>query len=320
MTATRSTPSPGLFARLRQWFGRGSSVTPPTPAPAPAPTDTSQMVGVQLRVTADGLVRAAQAINTAAAQQSAGASEQAALIQTATDALEDFLSLSEQADSQARAMSLAAAQSADASERGLEAIARAISSMQDIRRQVAGIAGMILALAEYTRRIDDIITSVGEIATQSNLLALNASIEAARAGEHGRGFAVVADEVRSLAGQSNQAAAQVRGILAQIQKAMKETVEATEHGVQGVDAGVARTEEARLVLDQLASSVAASGRGIGDIYALIRQQTEGLEQIAISIDRIERLTRQNLAGTRMVETVSASLSRLADELQAMVEG
>ncbi|HLV37158.1 MAG TPA: methyl-accepting chemotaxis protein, partial [Spirillospora sp.] len=171
---------------------------------------------------------------------------------------------------------------------------------------------------ELTQRIDEIILSVSEIATQSNLLALNASIEAARAGVHGRGFAVVADEVRTLSQQSTSAAQQVRAILGEIQNAMKQSVEATQAGMQGVDNGVAMTREANTIMQSLSQSVNESFKSVKAIYDVIRQQMEDLEAIAITIERIERITQQNLASTRMVETVSAGLSHLSSELQMVV--
>lgn len=279
--------------------------------------DTNQLA-MHIRVTADGLARATQAINEVTTQQSNGAAEQAEAIIQTNDLLENFLSLSEQIREQARSVTLMAGHTAEFSNKGQRAIQQAIAGMSEIRTQVAAIAQTIIQLSQLTRRIDEIITSVSEIATQSNLLALNASIEAARAGAHGRGFAVVADEVRSLSQQSTSAARQVRAILSEIQHAMKETVEATQVGTQGVDAGVAMTQEADQVMQHLAHNVSESYQSVKSIYEVIRQQMEDLEQIAISMERIERITQQNLTSTRMVETVSHNLKHLSSELQAAV--
>jgi methyl-accepting chemotaxis protein len=71
------------------------------------------------------------------------------------------------------------------------------AGMQAIREQMEHIAGSILALSEQSRAIGDIISSVDDIAEQSNLLSVNAAIEAAKAGEQGKGFAVVAREVKT---------------------------------------------------------------------------------------------------------------------------
>jgi methyl-accepting chemotaxis protein len=281
------------------------------------PFDLEQMVE-QLSGTADSLAHAVKAINDVTTQQSIGASEQADLITRTNTLLSDFLDLSERVQEQARALTGVAKQATDTSENGQAAIRQAIDGISKIRDQVMAIANTILALAQYTQRIDDIIASVSEIATQSNLLALNASIEAARAGAHGRGFAVVADEVRTLSQGSTQAAKQVRAILGEIQSAMKESIRATEEGLGGVDAGVTMTQQADSVMVQLAENISSSFKAVNRIYDIIRQQVDGLEEIAISMERIDRITQKNLSSTRAVEVVALELTRVATDLQITV--
>lgn len=296
-------------------FGGGTSAYR-VDQPVPSAQPDSDSLSMQIRVTADGLARAIQAINEVTSQQANGAAEQASEISKTNDLLDNFLKLSDQIREQARSVTLMAGNTAEFSQKGRSAIEQAIAGMNEIRTQVTAIAQTIIKLGQLTRRIDEIILSVSEIATQSNLLALNASIEAARAGTHGRGFAVVADEVRSLSQQSTSAAKQVRGILNEIQRAMRDTIEATQVGTQGVDVGVTLTQEANDVMIHLSSSVSDSYRSVKAIYDVIRQQMDDLEQIAIGMERIERITQQNVTSTRMVETVSTNLTRLSAELQA----
>lgn len=274
-----------------------------------------QEIIMQISVTADSLTRATDAINQVVLQLAAGASEQADAIHMTNTRLDTFLKLSQEIREQARSVTLMAGQAAEFSTKGQGAIEQAISGIEAVRAQVSDIATTIVRLGELTRRIDEIIMSVSEIATQSNLLALNASIEAARAGVHGRGFAVVADEVRALSQQSTAAATQVRAILGEIQNAMKQTVEATQSGLNGVDAGSIRTREAHDIMQSLSLSVGESFRSVKAIYEVIRQQMEDLDEIAISIERIERITQQNLASMRTVEMVSSNLGHLSAELQ-----
>lgn len=275
-------------------------------------------IALRLGVTVDGLVRASYAINDVTSQQSESAAEQAGVISLTNTHIDDFLNLSERISTQVRSVTQTAEQAVSIAQNGQETLQQSIQSMDDISVQVEAIGATIVTLAKLTRRIDEIITSVSEIATQSNLLALNASIEAARAGVHGRGFAVVADEVRSLSQQSTQAAAQVRVILMEIQKAMRETVRATQVGVENAQTGVSHTREVRTVMEQLTVNITSSRDAVRDIYKVIQQQAEGMEEIAISMDRIERITQASLASTRLVETVSANLKRLAADLHDTV--
>jgi len=273
----------------------------------------------RIHVTADGLVRSTHAMTEVTVQQVEGAHEQATVLKQTNQMMNEFLALSEKVSEQVRSVTRVAQEAAEVSEEGQTSIRGAIQGMHNIREEVTAIATKIVQLAQLTRRIDEIITSVSEIATQSNLLALNASIEAARAGIYGRGFAIVAEEVRSLSQQSTSAAHQVQVILAEIQDAVQQTISATQSGLEEVNKGVDRTQQADETMLQLATSVTQSNNSVQDIYKVIRQQADGLEEIAINMERVDRITEQNLTSTRTVEMVITNLNRLADDLQNAIE-
>lgn len=285
--------------------------------PAEATTQIAPVRSLSDRITAtvDGMIKAAQAIQETARQQSGGVVEQVEVIETTNERLDSFLSLAEQVSESARAMTKIAQQAEAISQGGQAALEQALERTHAIRAQVEIIGEMIVKLAQLTRRIDTIITSVSEIATQSNLLALNASIEAARAGVHGRGFAIVAEEVRSLSRQSTEAAKQVRAILAEIQNAVRETVEATETGTVQVDLGAKVTQDADAIMRQLAESVTLSYQAIRSVSTSIHDQTYSMETLVIEMERINRIAQENAANTRVIEQVSTNLLSLADDLR-----
>jgi len=139
------------------------------------------------------------------------------------------------------------------------------------------IAENILSLSERSQQIVDIIATVNDLAQQSNFLALNASIEAAKAGEHGKGFAVVAMEVRNLAEQSQQATAQIKNILSEIQSTMNSAVLVTENGTQKVTDGVSLIQKTGDVINQLAEVVNQGASSARQISASANQQSLGVD-------------------------------------------
>lgn len=286
--------------------------------PVTIPTSGSA-VADRIRYTVDGMVKAAQAIKEMTGQQITGANEQVDVIHMNNQLLETFLALAERAGQYTRTMTRSAQEAETLSQTGEVALGQAVIRMNEIRTQVNAIGQTIVTLAQLTRSIDTIISSVSEIATQSNLLALNASIEAARAGVHGRGFAVVADEVRTLARQSTEAAKQVRLILAEIQAAVKETISAAEAGSEQVSLGTKETRDANEAMQKLAENVQLSYQIIKTIADIVREQTDGMEAVAIDMERLDRITQQHLVSTRVVEQVSQNLLRLADDLEGIVD-
>ena len=251
-----------------------------------------QNILAQIHEAGKDLRAGAAEILAAATQQAAGASEQSAAISQTTVTVDEVKTISEQATQRAQEVANASQHTVDVSRDGQQAISDTITTMARIEERVESIAENILALSEQTQQIGEIIATVGDIATQSNMLALNASVEAARAGEHGKGFAVVAAEVRNLAEQSRQATAQVREILLDIQGGINATVMATEEGIKVVDGGMQLAAGTATSIEQLASVIDESAQAAMQMVAGGQQQASGVEQISLAMQNINQATQQ----------------------------
>jgi methyl-accepting chemotaxis protein len=282
-------------------------------------TASLQRMIVQNRDAANDLGSAAAEILAATTQQVAGANEQSAALSQTTITVDEVKTIAEQSVVRAQEVANAAQRTVEISRTGQQAVQDTIGSMAQITERVESIAENILALSEQTQQIGEIIATVGDIAAQSNMLALNASVEAARAGEHGKGFAVVAVEVRNLADQSKQATAQIRAILSDIQNATNATVMATEEGTKGVDHGVQLVAQAQEVIEQLVGVIEESTQAAMQMVAGGQQQVTGIEQIALAMQNINQATRQSLSSTRQAENAAQELNELALRLTEAVE-
>ena len=190
--------------------------------------------------------------------------------------------------------------------------------MSSIREQVESIASTILDLSQKTQQIGMIITTVNDIAEQSNLLALNASIEAARAGEQGRAFAVVAGEVRNLAERSQRATGQVRTILGDIQKTAHTAVMVTEEGSKRVERGIELVTSAGEVISELSGTIEDAARIAERIAASTGQQAAGVKQISASMSDINTFSEQSVRAIRQTEDIARSLVALSETFRNQV--
>lgn len=220
----------------------------------------------------------------------------------------------------------------EAATKGADDMTNATNMMGSIKESVENTASVVDALGEQLKNIDSFVETISEIASQTNLLSLNASIEAARAGEMGKGFAVVASEISKLADQSNEAAAKITVLIEDIMKNSEEAVEAMREGAQSVVEGTETVNEAGNTFSNIVDMVYSISEQSERMSEIVGQLSAGTDTIAENIRMIEDMStsvadetqnvsaasQQQTASTHEVAEASDKLAENAQELQKFV--
>lgn len=247
-----------------------------------------------------------------------GAELQTVQIQGASGAVNEMSHTIQRMAENAEVATQASLRATQAAVKGGTSVAETIKGMQRIRAAVQTTGKKIKGLGERSLEIGAIIEVINEIATQTNLLALNAAIEAARAGEQGRGFAVVADEVRKLAERSARATKDITSLIKGIQVETSEAVTVMEEGTREVEEGTKLADQAGAALREIEQIVKQTSGLVTDITNSAANQVKVSEGIVTSMDSISKLTQETTVGVRdTVETIS-KLAELSTRLTVAI--
>jgi twitching motility protein PilJ len=229
-----------------------------------------------------------------------------------TDSIQRVAESARQAEAVARSAN-------DTARRGGEAVERTVTGILEIRETVAETTRKVKRLAESSQEISKIVALIAQIASRTNLLALNASIEAARAGEAGRGFAIVADEVRQLADRAAKASKEIEQIVLQIQSETAGVMQAMEEGTQQVIQGTNLAKEAAKSLEDIIQTNNRIDVLVRSIAADTVEQTETSRAVAQVMQSVELTAQETSQECGRVSQALGNLVNVARDLLTGVE-
>ncbi|MBB6734493.1 methyl-accepting chemotaxis protein [Cohnella zeiphila] len=195
---------------------------------------------------------------------------------------------------------------------GLQSIERAVAQMQIISEAASDSSTAVAQMDLRTEEIDRVTLIMAEIASQIQLLSLNAAIEAARAGEYGRGFAVVADEIRKLADQSTTSAKDIANTVAHIRQSSRESKEAMNRVSAEIQAGYECVDEAGRSFQEIVTLTEQVSFKVQEVSSVTEEVSASAEQILVSVQETVSITEVSQAGTREIAVCT-------DEQMTMME-
>ena len=250
------------------------------------------------------MVQTLRSIEEASKQVSAGAANLADASQNLAEGATEQAGAVEELQATITNITSNIEQAAEQAQESYEQARKYANEADNSRAEMKAMVDAMARISDTSNKIGNIISEIEDIASQTNLLSLNASIEAARAGEAGRGFAVVADQIRQLAEQSTKSAVDTRDL---IEGSMQEIKE----GNQAADSAAASIE---IVVDGI-GKIAESSRSISEIS---KDQANAMEQAEQGVNQISEVVQSNSATAEESSATSQELSAQAISLDELI--
>lgn len=249
----------------------------------------------QVKVSAHEVTKAASTSETFATNLSMEALGQAKELALALNSVQIMNNSIQRVAEAAKKAEIVACEASKIAQKGGEVVENTVFGILELRETVAETSRKVKRLGESSQEINSIVALVSQIASRTNLLALNASIEAARAGEAGRGFAIVADEVRQLADKSAKSLQEIEQIVMQIQSETSSVMMAMEEGTQQVINQTKLAQESKQSLDniiEVANHIDMLVRSITNDTGEQRETSRDVAQVMQSVERTAQETSQ----------------------------
>ncbi|UXR64435.1 methyl-accepting chemotaxis protein [Bdellovibrio bacteriovorus] len=248
-------------------------------------------IAEKLQETGTGVAQASQEISKSSQDLSTAATTAASSIEQTTAATEEMSSMIKLNAGHTNEARVLAETAQVKARNGKDEVEKLIQSMDEI--------------AKSSKKIEEIISVIDDIAFQTNLLALNAAVEAARAGEQGKGFAVVAEAVRALAQRSATSAKEIADLI-------QDSVEKIEGGHEVVQASGTMLNEIVLQIEKLTALNI-------EISTASSEQSQGVTSINMSINELDRVTQNNASAASECASAAEVLSDRSQQMHVMVQ-
>lgn len=298
-----------------------------------AMTETLQQIVFSVKQSAALVLEASSSVAAACGQSQTGSDQVAASVgsiagklaeqgQTTAGAqlqLQELTKLTEGVYEGIGSIAQAAGQCTEFANDGKTVLGQTMDNMVQIKRLVENAGNTVETLGKSTQEISSISAAIANIASQTNLLALNAAIEAARAGEAGRGFAVVADEVRKLAEQSAKATKNITEITGKVTGETESVLAAMRDSYIHVDEGVKIANVSERAFGNIVAAVQGVQEQVDAINRQTGRQVERCQSAMTAVEGINSLARENTHSAQDIAAVSEEQAAAAHDITASIE-
>ncbi len=207
----------------------------------------------------------------------------------------------------------------DAARRGSASVNQTLTGMQSIKMAVDLSAQKVQEMGTRSNEIGNIVTTIEDIASQTNLLALNAAIEAARAGEAGKGFAVVADEVRKLAERSSSSTKEIADLIRNIQQSVSQAVAAMDKGSMEVENGVLLANQSGAALQEILTTNENVNSRAQEAARGAESMASSASELVVAVDAVSGVVEENTAATLEMANSSSEVTQAIENIASVSE-